>query len=181
MLRTSLFSRARTRRGRWFSALIAAALFALPSTRAAGQTLPMPAPREFPAQWMETPAAVRAWYRNPDGSCVQCSIGMCGVWNNVPAASTLLWDTAYGPRVRGGSWPSRVSDYARARGIPLYNVTGETTLAWLEWAGRTGTRLIPKRSAVGISADNPCPAAGNPPAIVPGSARMMSPWFASPA
>ena len=124
MLRRSLFS------------LAALALGGLPGASLLAQT-PI-APREFPAQRMETPAAVRAWYRNPDGSCVQCSIGMCGVWNNTPAASTLLWDTSYGPRVRGGSWPSRVSDYARSRNIALYNVTGETTLAWLEWAGRTG-------------------------------------------
>ncbi|MDX1961826.1 MAG: hypothetical protein SFX18_01655 [Pirellulales bacterium] len=90
------------------------------------------------AQMMQLPPAVRQWYRNPDGSCVQCSIGMCGVWSNIPAASTLLWNTPYGPAIRGGSWPSRVSDYARRRGIPLYNITGATTLDWLRWAGRTG-------------------------------------------
>jgi hypothetical protein len=95
-------------------------------------------PTQTPAQSMELPPAVRAWYRNPDGSCVQCSIGMCGVWSNVPAASTLLWDTSYGPAERRGAWPSRVSEYAARRGIPLYNVTGETTLDWLRWAGRTG-------------------------------------------
>ena len=77
---------------------------------------------------MELPVEVRRWYRNPDGSCVQCSIGMCGAWNNVPAATTLLWDTEYGPAVRGGSWPSRVADYCRRRGIRAYNVTGDTYL-----------------------------------------------------
>ncbi|MGC4005039.1 MAG: hypothetical protein QM811_18775 [Pirellulales bacterium] len=87
---------------------------------------------------MELPADVRAWFRNPDGSCVQCSIGMCGVWSNVPAAGTLLWDTPYGRAERGGAWPSRTADYARRRGIALYNVTGATTLDWLAWAGRTG-------------------------------------------
>jgi hypothetical protein len=91
-----------------------------------------------PAQTMELPAEIRAWYRNPDGSCVQCSIGMCGVWSNVPAASTLLWNTEYGPAERRGSWPSRVSEYAASRGLKLYNVTGETTLVWLRWAARTG-------------------------------------------
>jgi hypothetical protein len=138
MLRCWPFYLSRARRGRWFAVLTALALVTSRGEIAVGQVVPDNLPSVVPAQKMETPPPVRAWYRNPDGSCVQCSLGMCGVWNNVPAASTLLWDTPYGPRVRGGSWPSRVSDYARTRGIPLYNVTGETTLAWLEWAGRTG-------------------------------------------
>ena len=49
---------------------------------------------------MQLPPETRVWFRNPDGSCVQCSIGMCGVWQNVPAAYSLLWDTEYGARVR---------------------------------------------------------------------------------
>ncbi len=94
----------RARRGRWFAALAALALFTSRGELAVGQAVPDTPPLAMPAQQMETPAAVRAWYRNPDGSCVQCSLGMCGVWNNTPAASTLLWDTPYGPRcaaVRG--------------------------------------------------------------------------------
>lgn len=87
---------------------------------------------------MQLPAEVRSWYRNPDGSCVQCSIGMCGVWANVPSASTLLWDTDYGPRVRGGSTPSRVAGYCDSRKIPAWNVTGNETFAWMEWAAKTG-------------------------------------------
>lgn len=87
---------------------------------------------------MQLPTEVRAWYRNPDGSCVQCSLGMVGVWNNVPAAATLLWDTEYGPAVRGGSWPGRVADYCDRRGIQAFNVTGESTWEWMEWAARTG-------------------------------------------
>lgn len=90
------------------------------------------------ADMMELPPEVRSWYRNPDGSCVQCSIGMTGVWNNEPAASTLLWDTPYGEAVRGGSWPSRVAEYARRRGMAIYNITGEATFAWMEWAAKTG-------------------------------------------
>lgn len=86
---------------------------------------------------MELPPGVRAWYRNPDGSCVQCSIGMCGIWQNVPAAYTLLWDTPYGPKVRGGSGPSRVEAYADRREIPVFNVTGSTTWEWMRWAART--------------------------------------------
>lgn len=90
--------------------------------------------------------AVRQWYRNPDGSCVQCSIGMCGVWQNCPQASTLLWDTSYGPAVRGGSWPSRVEDYCDKRGIPAWNVTGPDTWEWMKWAARNG-----RMAAIGAS------------------------------
>lgn len=91
-----------------------------------------------PPQMMELPDSVRKWYRNTDGSCVQCSIGMCGAWANVPAATTLLWNTSYGPAERGGAWPSRVSSYCKERGIKAYNITGKTTFAWMEWAAATG-------------------------------------------
>jgi hypothetical protein len=87
---------------------------------------------------LDFPPEVRAWYRNPDGSCVQCSIGMCGVWQNTLEASTLLWDSPYGSRVRGGSGPSRVANYSKERGIPIYNITGEGTLDWMKWAIRNG-------------------------------------------
>lgn len=86
----------------------------------------------------DVPAEIRAFYRNPDGSCVQCSIGMCGVDQNVPNAATLLWDTEYGPRERGGSGPSRVANYARKRGLRVYNITGAATYDWLRWAYRNG-------------------------------------------
>lgn len=86
----------------------------------------------------DIPVEMRKWYRNPDGSCVQCSIGMCGLDQNVPAASTLLWDTQYGARERGGSYPSRVAKYCRKRGIKAYNVTGKETWAWMRWAVETG-------------------------------------------
>lgn len=69
---------------------------------------------------------------------MQCSIGHCGVWNNVPAATTLLWNTEYGKAVRGGSWPSRVADYCSTRGIRAFNVTGDSTFDWMEWAAKTG-------------------------------------------
>jgi len=90
------------------------------------------------ADEMDLPPEVRRWFRNPDGSCVQCSIGMVGVWNNVPAATTLLWDTDYGKAVRGGSTPTRVANYASTRGIKCFNVTGAATFQWMEWAARTG-------------------------------------------
>ena len=63
------------------------------------------------------PAGERQRFRNPDGSCVQCSIGMMGVDLNIPAAEMLLWDSEYGPAVRGGSWPERVKEYCEARKI----------------------------------------------------------------
>lgn len=87
---------------------------------------------------LDLPAEVREWYRNPDGSCVQCSIGMCGVDQNVPEAATLLWDTDYGPAERGGSYPQRVAEYAKRRGMKIYNVTGENTWDWMKWACMTG-------------------------------------------
>lgn len=90
------------------------------------------------ADMMDLPPDVRAWFRNPDGSCVQCSIGMVGAWRNVPAATTLLWDTPYGRAVRGGSTPSRVADYCNRRGIKAFNVTGDATFEWMEWAAKTG-------------------------------------------
>ena len=34
----------------------------------------------------QVPADVRSWYRNPDGLCVQCPIGICGVWQSLPQA-----------------------------------------------------------------------------------------------
>lgn len=90
------------------------------------------------ADQLDFPPDVRAWFRNPDGSCVQCSIGMCGIWQNCPQATTLLWDTEYGGRVRGGSYPSRVEAYCDERGIPAWNITGKNTWEWMRWAGQTG-------------------------------------------
>lgn len=84
---------------------------------------------------------VRDWYRNPDGSCVQCSIGMCGCHTNDNNAATLLWDTEYGSKVRGGSWPGRVTNYANQRGLRLWNVTTdnwEDMREWLVWCCKTG-------------------------------------------
>ena len=86
----------------------------------------------------DVPVEIRRWFRNPDGSCVQCSIGMCGVDQNVPAAASLLWDTDYGPRVRGGSGPSRVARYCRERNIRVWNITGGSTWDWMKWACATG-------------------------------------------
>jgi len=90
---------------------------------------------------VELPAEIRKWFLNPPdygGSCVQCSVGMCGVDQNVPAAATLLWDTEYGRAERGGSGPSRVAAYCERRGILAYNITGKSTFDWMRWATATG-------------------------------------------
>lgn len=95
-------------------------------------------PGSDPTNTMELTADERGFFRNPDGSCVQCSIGMCGWHCNMPEATTLLWDTSYGPRVRGGSSPSRVAGYCNSRHIQAYNVTGSNTWDWMKWACKTG-------------------------------------------
>src|SRR5207244_10304024 len=64
-------------------------------------------PAEAHAASMELPAEYRAWFKNPDGSCVQCSNGMVGMHINRPEWTFLLWDTPYGEAVHGGSWPGR--------------------------------------------------------------------------
>lgn len=84
------------------------------------------------------------WFLNTDGSCVQCSISMCGTWQNDPRAATLLFDSDFGPKVRGGSYPSRVEAYSNKRQIPIYNVTGSETIDWIKWASKTG-----RMSAIG--------------------------------
>lgn len=94
---------------------------------------------QFPKQTMQLEPETRAWFRNPDGSCVQCSIGMAGVHCNDLNATTLLWDTPYGKAQRGGSWPGRVANYCNERGIQAYNVTGwPATKEWMKWAAKTG-------------------------------------------
>lgn len=93
---------------------------------------------------LQLPGDVCAWFVNQDGSCVQCSISMCGVWQNVPQAATLLFDSPYGSKVRGGSGPGRVEAYAESRSIPCYNVTGSNTWDWMKWAARNG-----RMSAIG--------------------------------
>lgn len=116
--------------------LIAAALVIALATSATAQD-----------QITDFPEEIRVWFRNPDGSCVQCSLGMCGVWSNVPAATTLLWKTDFGPAVRGGSNPSRVEAYCDARGIAAYNVTGSNTWEWMKWVAKTG-----RMAAIGAGA-----------------------------
>ena len=105
------------------------------ATAASGQS-----PSTEHAAYMELPPEYRQWFRNPDGSCVQCSNGMVGMHINRPEWTFLLWDTPYGPAVHGGSWPGRVADYARQRGMHIFNVTGNDyadTRPWMLWAAQT--------------------------------------------
>ena len=120
----------------WSVALVASMMTVKSFAQEVGASSEQP-PDSVPYK-MELPPDVRAWYRNPDGSCVQCSIGMNGIHMNCPQAYTLLWDTDYGDRVRGGSYPSRVEAYAKKRNIPIYNVTGSNTWEWMQWACKTG-------------------------------------------
>lgn len=111
--------------------------------------VPVPAARAQEPLAVDLPVEQRRWFRNPDGSCVQCSIGMCGVDQNVPAAATLLWDTEYGPRERGGSGPSRVAEYCDRRGIRAWNIVGDGTFEWMKWACATG-----RGAAIGAGANH---------------------------
>ena len=87
---------------------------------------------------IDLPEDQRVRFHNPDGSCVQCSIGMHGCWLSIPAAEMLLWDTEYGPRERGGSGPERVARYCRERNLPVHNITGPGTVDWIVWSLVTG-------------------------------------------
>lgn len=86
---------------------------------------------------MELNTKERNWYFNPDGSCVQLSIGMCGVHCNDMNAATLPFNSVYGPQIRGGSWPGRVANYCNQRKIKAWNITGQPTIKWIEWAAET--------------------------------------------
>jgi hypothetical protein len=98
-----------------------------------GLSVPGDARGDEHAAAMELPPEFREWFRNPDGSCVQCSNGMVGMHINRPEWTFLLWDTPYGPAVHGGSWPGRVADYAKQRGMRIYNVTGNSFADTRPW------------------------------------------------
>jgi hypothetical protein len=104
----------------------------------------------------DVPAEFRELFRNPDGSCVQCSIGMCGIAANNPRAYTLLVDSEFGEKVRGGSWPERVEKYAAARGIKCWNITGNETLAAMAWACDSG-----RCAAIGFKTSHFCTLLGS--------------------
>jgi len=113
-----------------------------------------------PKYAIQLPPEVRAWCRNPDGSCVQCSISIAGYGQNYPQASMLLWDhPEYGKAERGGGWPERTSKYAAARGMQVFNITGEAeTFPWMKWACETG-----RGAAIGASASHFQTLAGHDP------------------
>lgn len=98
---------------------------------------------------LHVPQEILQKFRNPDGSCVQCSNGMTGTDQNIPAFANLLWQSEYGPPVRGGSNPSRVASYAKARNVRIFNVTGKDTWDWMRWACSTG-----RGAAIGAAASH---------------------------
>lgn len=99
-----------------------------------------PIPWDDPQLALKLPQEMRQKYYNftNPGSCVQCSIGMCGMDQNVPAAAYLLEQSEYGAPVFHGSNPSRVAKYCKDRNIRVYNVTGSKTWDWMRWACNTG-------------------------------------------
>jgi hypothetical protein len=97
-----------------------------------------PSPDGRPWYVVRIPQEQRVRFRNPDGSCVQCSLSMAGVACNLPAAENLLWQSQYGPPIRGGSGPDRVKAYCDARRLPAWNVSGPDSMRWVEWALRNG-------------------------------------------
>jgi hypothetical protein len=113
-----------------------------------------------PPATMALSRRVRDYYRNPDGSCVQCSNGMVGWHHANENQATLLWNTHYGPAVRGGSNPSRVASYCRSRGLRIYNVTGEQKCrAMMLWAAKTN-----RWAAIGFKSSHFCTFYGRRPA-----------------
>lgn len=99
-------------------------------------------PPQFPQRPMlQLSKATKELYLNRTGDCVQDSLGMNGASRGNYNAASVVWDTEYGPAQLGGSSPSRVAAYCKARGIPIYNVTGRTvddTIPYAEWAMRNG-------------------------------------------
>lgn len=88
---------------------------------------------------MELNEKIRKWHINLDGSCVQLSIAMAGIHCNDLNASSLPWNTIYGPAERGGATPSRVAAYCKRRGIDVWNVTGRgLTKQYAQYAVDTG-------------------------------------------
>lgn len=89
----------------------------------------------------------RGWYFNPDGSCVQLSIGMAGVHVGDLNAATLPFNSAFGLQERGGSWPGRTAAYCNKRHIMADNITGDSTIKWIEYAAETN-----RMAAIGLGA-----------------------------
>ncbi|MES2935978.1 MAG: hypothetical protein V4805_21125, partial [Pseudomonadota bacterium] len=87
---------------------------------------------------MDLSKDTRVKYINPDGSCVQLSIGLAGIHANVPVAARLPFNSEFGPGIRGGSGPDRVTAYCDKRHIAAWNVTGPQTIKWMEYGCRTG-------------------------------------------
>lgn len=80
------------------------------------------------------PEQERLRMRNRDGSCVQCSIAIAGIHHANANAEVLLFDSEFGPPVRGGSWSGRVAQFAKSRGLEIWQIEGDETIGWIEWA-----------------------------------------------
>jgi hypothetical protein len=121
--------------------------------------LALPVSAQQQIEYNLVPTDQRTRMRNPDGSCVQCSIAIAGVHHNIPSAEFLLVDSEYGRKVRGGSYPSRVEGYCRERKIDIWNIEGSQSMQWIEWALSTGRYVAltfgraHMQTAVGMSAD----------------------------
>lgn len=84
------------------------------------------------------PREQREAYENSSGSCVYMSVAAAGIYQNVPLAWTLPWDTEYGEACRGGSTPTRFERDAKSRGLLALSVTGTQTYDWMKWGIRNG-------------------------------------------
>lgn len=107
-------------------ALLAAILLCVAASVSADEWL---MPREQFERFRNVPSP-----EDGSGSCVQASLSMCGAHHAVPQAESLLVDSPYGPAELGGSYPSRVAEYAQRRGMAIYNVEGSETIEWIQWA-----------------------------------------------
>lgn len=126
--------------------------------------------------WSIAPPDLTRRYRNPDGSCVYCSIGIAGVHHLNDNAAQILWNSKYGHACRGGSNPNRVQHDANRRQLPIWNVEGDTW-PWIEWALRSNryvaVTLTPEhmQTAVAISND------GNTVYVIDNnSPTKVTPW-----
>lgn len=80
----------------------------------------------------------REAYENTSGSCVYMSVAAAGIYQNIPLAWTLPWDTDFGDACRGGSTPTRFERDAKKRGLLALSVTGEQTYDFMKWGIRNG-------------------------------------------
>lgn len=76
-----------------------------------------------------------------EGSCVWFSISEAGAHAGYWPAEAITRNSPYGPAVGDGAWPERVERVFSRRGIYATNVEGRQTIAWIEWALRSGRHV----------------------------------------